>query len=159
MRLWANSVIFHERFRCKTICDDKTMIRFVTRTYPPSLDWRRSFCDIATRITGEEISVSNKHLDQNERLDDFGSRARPQFFYLTIIWIFMKWNARAQWWAGKDLDCSPVSPMWMVESSFVYDDWFVAAWKITLFPNPVGKFTSRYRDLQQNYVLQLFDVF
>ena len=41
--------------------------------------------DIATRITGEEISVSNKHLDQNERLDDFGSRTRPQFFYLTII--------------------------------------------------------------------------
>ena len=37
--------------------------------------------DIATRITGEEISVSNKHLDQNERLDDFGSRTRPQFFF------------------------------------------------------------------------------
>ena len=30
--------------------------------------------DIATRITGEEISISNKHLDQNERHDDFGSR-------------------------------------------------------------------------------------
>ena len=32
--------------------------------------------------------------------------------------------------AGLDLDCSPVSPMWMVESSYVlqsiqkiYDDW------------------------------------
>ena len=37
--------------------------------------------DIATRITGEEISVSYKHLDQNERLDDFGSRTRPQFFF------------------------------------------------------------------------------
>ena len=36
--------------------------------------------DIATQITGEEISVSNKHLDQNERLDDFGSRIRPHFF-------------------------------------------------------------------------------
>ena len=33
--------------------------------------------DIATRNTGEEISVSNKHLDQNERLDDFGTRTRP----------------------------------------------------------------------------------
>ena len=39
-----------------------------------SLDWRRSLvkpwlnvvADIATRITGEEISASNKHLDQNE---------------------------------------------------------------------------------------------
>ena len=41
--------------------------------------------DIATRITGEAISVSNTHLDQNERLDDFGSRTRPQFFFLTVI--------------------------------------------------------------------------
>ena len=40
---------------------------------------------IATRITGEEISISNKHLDQNERLDDFGSRTRPQYFFLTVI--------------------------------------------------------------------------
>ena len=37
--------------------------------------------DIATRITGEEMSASNKHLDQNERLDDFGTRTRPQFIF------------------------------------------------------------------------------
>ena len=60
---------------------------------PAILKWRRLFllnivADIATRMTGEEISVSNKYLDQNESLDDFGSRTRPQFI-LTVIWIFM----------------------------------------------------------------------
>ena len=42
--------------------------------------WLNVVADIATRITGEEISVSNKYLDQNERLDDFGTRTRPHFF-------------------------------------------------------------------------------
>ena len=42
---------------------------------------KRIVADIATRITGEEISASNKHLDQNGRLDDFSTRTRPQFFF------------------------------------------------------------------------------
>ena len=41
-------------------------VRFVKRSrrYRNSNYWRRDFCI--------------KHLDQNERLDDFGSRTRPQ---------------------------------------------------------------------------------
>ena len=50
---------------------------------------KRSRRFIAIRITGQEIYVSNKHLNQNERLDDFGSRTRPQFLFLTVIWIFL----------------------------------------------------------------------
>ena len=115
-------------------------VHFVKRSrrYRNTNYWRRDLC-------------INKHLDQNERLDDFGTRTRPQFIFLTVIWIFMKWNARAQWVSRRGPRLFPCLPyMWMVESSFVlqsiqkvYDDWFVAAWKITLFPNPVGKFTSR----------------
>ena len=48
-------------------------VRFVKRSrrYRNTNYWRRDFCI--------------KHLDQNERLDDFGSRTRPQFIFLTVI--------------------------------------------------------------------------
>ena len=72
LALTAFAFLLHVGLLLAVFCEMIVLIGDVgfvkrSRRYRNTNYWRRDFCI--------------KHLDQNERLDDFGSRTRPQIFF------------------------------------------------------------------------------